>query len=413
MPIRTLLSKDDIGNINLADPRTHAENDLSAVWRGLRAQDPVFWHRPVGRNPGFWVVTKYEDVAAVYLDNKRFTSERGNVLASLLAGGDSAAGMMAAVTDGPRHAGIRRILLKAFAPRALHGVVDKLMQSTRRRLAEAVTAGKIDFVEDFAAHIPIRTICDLLGAPSEDHEHLLGLTTTALSSDVGDQSPADIFEARNEILGYFETLAVERRKNPRDDAVSVLATSTLDGKPLTLDEIIANCYSLILGGDDTSRLSISGAALALVENPAQWRALKQGEVEIATAVEEVLRWTTPAMHFGRTALEDVEIGGRTVGADEIVTLWNSSANRDGDVFPNPDSFDLARTPNKHLAFGHGPHFCLGAYLGRAEITAVLTALRDVVATMEPAGEPSWIYSNLLSGMSRLPLSMTAEPRAAH
>ncbi len=147
----------------------------------------------------------------------------------------------------------------------------------------------------------------------------------------------------------------------------MLATGTLEGKPLTMDEIVVNCYSLILGGDETSRLSMTGAVAAFLEHPHQWRALLKGEVEVSTAVEEVLRWTTPAIHFGRSALEDVPVGdrGQEIKAGDIVTLWNTSANMDEEVFADPGRFDLARTPNKHIAFGYGPHFCLGAYLGRA------------------------------------------------
>jgi cytochrome P450 len=407
MTVRTMVAPSALDDFDLADPGTHAEHDLSEVWRTLRAEEPVHWHPPVGRAPGFWVVTRYADAAEVYLDTARFTSEKGNVLASLLQGGDSAAGVMAAVTDGPRHRDLRRVLLKAFSPRVLTGVVEKLEKDSRALVVAAVAEGECDFAKDVAAHLPLMTICDLLGVPAGDREFLLGLTKTALSSDEAAQSPFDVWQARNDILGYFGKLAELRRETPGSDAVSVLATSTVEGTPLTMDEIVANCYSLILGGDETSRLSMIGSVLAFTEHPDQWKAFKAGDVTVSSAVDEILRWTTPAIHFGRTAIADTVLGGVAIGEGDIVTLWNASANRDEAVFTDPDTFDLARTPNKHLSFGHGPHYCVGAYLGKAEIAAMLTALRDHVGTVELAGAPRPLYSNMLSGYSSLKVSFTA------
>ncbi|MFG3392682.1 MULTISPECIES: cytochrome P450 [Streptomyces] len=391
--------------LNLADPRTHAEYDLTEVWQRLRKEQPFYKHRPVDGSRGFWVVTRYEDVSTFYRDTKRFTSEKGNVLATLLLGGDAASGMMAAVTDGPRHSDLRRILLKAFSPRVLTGVVENIQAATRKLLLDAAARGECDFAKDVAAHIPLNAICDLMAVPEEDRPFVLECTEAALGSDGADQSPAVAWQARNDILAYFEKLAAERRRNPGTDAVSMLATGTLEGKALTMDEIVVNCYSLILGGDETSRLSMTGAVSAFIRHPDQWAALKSGELDIPTAVEEVLRWTTPAIHFGRSALEDVPVGdrGQVIKAGDIVTLWNNSANMDEEVFADPRRFDLARTPNKHIAFGYGPHFCLGAYLGRAEIAAMLTALRDLVDSIEPNGAPRRVYSNLLSGMTSLPV----------
>jgi cytochrome P450 len=193
-----------------------------------------------------------------------------------------------------------------------------------------------------------------------------------------------------------------RRKNPGSDPISLMATAGLNN-----DDIVLNCYSLIMGGDETSRLSMIGAVQALVAEPEQWRALKEGEVTVESAGEEVLRWTTPTMHFGRSAVTDTTIGDRQVRAGDLVTLWFSSANRDETVFPEPDRFDLARSPNKHLSLGYGRHFCLGAYLGRVEINAMLEGLRDRVSTIEQTGPGRWIYSNFLTGMSSLPVILKA------
>ncbi len=402
---------DDLASINLADPATHADTDLSGVWLLLRNTQPLYRHPEVGSAPGFWVVSKHADVSAIYRDTDNFTSEKGNVLTTLLQGGDTAAGKMLAVTDGRRHTQLRNVLLKAFSPRALERVADRIRSNTERRLREAVAHGTFDFAAEVADHIPMGTICDLLGVPESDRAHLLRLNKSALSSEEPGEAYSDAWAARNEILMYFAELAQQRRNVRQDDVVTALATATIDGEPLTLHEIIFNCYSLVLGGDETSRFSMSGAVHAFAEHPDQWRALKQGDVEVRSAVEEVLRWTTPAMHFGRVARRDVTIRDRTIRAGDVVTLWMCSANRDEEVFADPYTYDLGRTPNKHLSFGLGPHFCIGAYLARVEINALLTSLRTLVDTIEVSGPVHRTRSNLLSGISRLPVTMKAEPSA--
>ena len=392
-------------DVDLADPLTHAEHDLRDLWRKLREQSPVSWHQPREDAPGFWVLSRYADIVAVYRDTRLFSSERGNVLASLQRGGDPAGGRMIAVTDGPRHAALRKLLASAFTPRFLAPLERQVRDDTRRLLHTAVERGACDFAQDVAAHIPLATICGLLGVPEEDRQFLLSLTRAALSSDEPEQSPAEVWRARTELLLYFTELAQRRRADPREDVVSLLVTSHLDGAPLTTDEVILNCYSLILGGDETARLSMIGAVAAFIDHLHQWDALRLGHVDTASAVEEVLRWTTAAMHAGRTATEDVELHGRRIRAGDTVTLWNTSANRDEHAFDAPDRFDLGRTPNRHLTFGYGPHFCLGAALARIEIGALLDGLREVVTDIRPAGERRRIYSNFLAGYSSLPVRL--------
>lgn len=397
-----------VNDTDLTDPRTFLAPgaELVQMWRRFRAESPVHWHEVSDRAvPGFWVLSRYDDVMKVYRDNKRFTSERGNVLTTLLEGSDSAAGKMLAVTDGRRHRELRNLLLKAFAPRVLEPVVAGVAERADRLVRHAVRSGDCDFAQDVAEHIPIATIADLLGVPASDRDYLLSLTKEALSTEEEGQSADEALVARNELLFYFSELAAERRDDPRDDVVSVLATSAIDGEPLTEQEIIFNCYSVIIGGDETSRLSMICGMRALIEHPEQWRRLKSGAVTVNSAVEEVLRWVSPAMHFGRRAVEDVEIGGRTLHAGDVVTLWNSSANYDEEAFADPGAFDLGRTPNKHVSFGYGPHFCLGSYLGRAEISAMLTALRTHVAEAVPNGPAKPILSNFLHGYSSLPVCL--------
>ncbi|WP_328784618.1 cytochrome P450 [Streptomyces canus] len=403
MTTRRTIGPEELDTLDLADPRLHAEDELSAVWRHLREHEPVHWNPGTETAPGFWVVTRHTDVTSVYRDNTTFTSEGGNVLETLLAGGDSAAGRMLAITDGDRHRELRRVLMSAFTPRALQPVVASVRRTVDRLLREAIDKGNCDFAADVAAGIPLGAICDLLGVPESDRAHVLRLTSSALGSHDADGTAADAWIAKSEILLYFANLARDRRDSGHADVIALLAGSKLNGFPLDDDEIMLNCYSLILGGDETARLSMVGAALALVEHPDQWQALKQGDAGVDTAVEEILRWTTPALHSGRTATTDTEIAGRPIRAGDIVTVWNASANHDEQVFDDPGRLRLDRTPNKHCTFAYGPHFCLGAYLARAEIGAVLEGLRDLVQDMEQTGPSKPVYSNFLSGLGSLPL----------
>ncbi|MCX2732063.1 cytochrome P450 [Saccharopolyspora sp. NFXS83] len=396
----------DLTEIDLTDPQTFLDLDPIDMWRRFRAERPVHRHRAIGGAPGFWAVTRHADLMAVYRDNKRFTSERGNVLATLLQGHDSAAGKMMAVTDGPRHKAIRKLVLESFSPRVLKHVVGGIHERTRALLDQALELGRFDFATDVADHVPIGTIGDLMDIPQADRPPLVRWNTLTLSRHSSDEAAEDELMARNEILMYFSDLARRRRRKPGEDVISALATGLVDGEPLTEDEIVFNCYSLILGGDESSRMSSIGAVKAFSEFPEQWGALKSGEADVESATEEVLRWTTPAMHFGRRALQDVPVGDQVVEAGDVVTLWNSSANFDEAVYAEPERFDLARQPNKHLAFGFGPHFCIGAFLGRAHVGAMLEGLRDRVADVQVTGEPKRLYSNFVHGFSSLPVEFT-------
>ncbi|MFF9124157.1 cytochrome P450 [Streptomyces sp. NPDC014889] len=411
MTAQTMSTPDDISTVDLTDPRTFEENDLREYWRRLRTTRPLHWHPPTGDAPGFWVISRYADVMALYKDNKRLTSERGNVLVTLLAGGDSAAGKMLAVTDGAPHRNLRNVLLKAFSPQALKPISDRVRQNTTRLVVEAVRRGECDFATDVAEHIPMNTISDLLGVPTADREFLLNLNKSALSSNEEGQSETEAWLARNEILLYFSELVAERRAKPTEDVISVLANSTVNGEPLSEEVIVLNCYSLILGGDETSRLSMIDAVRTFTEHPDQWQLLRDREVTLESATEEVLRWATPAMHFGRRAVTDVELHGQVIAAGDIVTLWNSSANRDEEVFTDPYVFDLNRSPNKHITFGYGPHFCLGAFLGRVEVNAMLDALRTYSTGFEVTGEPQRIHSNFLTGLCGLPVRFEPDEAA--
>lgn len=396
--------------VDLGDPDTFADHDLDAYWRTLRDTAPVHRNPPAGGRRGFWVLSRHDDIMAVYRDDVNFTSERGNVLVTLLGGGDAGGGRMLAVTDGHRHHELRKILQRVLSPRVLAEVARAVRVNTRQLIREAVEAGGCDFAGQIADRIPMSTISNLLGVPEEDRDHLLTQTRTALSTDDEDVDEVDSEMARNEILMYFMDLVELRRESPGDDVISMLIGSSIDGVPLSDEDVVLNCYSLIIGGDETSRLTMIDSVHTLAARPDQWRRLKDGEVTIDTAVDEVLRWASPTMHFGRSVVHETEVHGVRLRPGEIVTLWHASGNRDERVFDRPGTFDLGRTPNRHMAFGHGPHFCVGSYLAKVEIAELLMALRDFATGIERTGEAQRLRSNFLTGFSTLSVRFRPDHR---
>ncbi|MFC9756886.1 cytochrome P450 [Streptomyces sp. NPDC056921] len=393
----------ELASVNLADPSVHAEHDLAPMWQRLRAREPVARHDHVPGQQGFWVISRHADVMAVYRQPDFFGSAEGNVMDTLLHGGDSSSGRMLAVSDGEQHRGVRRTVQRGFSAEVLDQLGRSIRAATGKLLAQAVERGSCDFAKDVAAHIPIAAICELLGVPAADSAYIMGLSNSALGSDAPGQTQRDAQLAQSEILVYFAQHARKLRGSPGSDLVSMLTTSEVDGRPVPDDVIVFNCYSLVLGGDETTRLSMVGGLLALIEHPEQWQRFKNGDIQVDRLVEEVMRWTTPAIHVGRTALRDTMLGGRKIAEGDVVTLWNTSANMDEEVFADPTAFDCSRWPNRHVSFGFGPHFCVGAQLGRLELEALFSAVRVGVSRAEPSGPVGRFYSNFLSGISSLPI----------
>jgi cytochrome P450 len=386
-----------IDDLDLLDPHLHATHDLTPVWARLRAHDPV------RRHDRFWSVTRHADVLRVVRDPDTFTSLRGNMLRTLLRGHDPGSGRMIVVTDGPRHAVLRRLLTPGFGPRTLGPITRSITEATRDLLAAFVREGGGDFVARVAAQVPLRAICELLGVPGEDRQRVLELTGQAMLGE-GDTGPAGTSAriAQSEILLYYTRLAAERRSAPGDDVISLLVSADAG---LTEEEVLLNCYNLIIGGDETARLAMAGGLLALATYGEEWERLRADPGLVGTATEEILRWTTPAAHVGRMAARDTELAGRKIAAGDVVALWTVSANRDEAVFDDPGRFDVGRRPNKHLTFGYGPHFCLGAQLARAEIAALLTELCATVSAVEVTGPVTWLRSNFINGVATLPISL--------
>ncbi|WP_256102804.1 cytochrome P450 [Streptomyces sp. Ncost-T10-10d] len=318
-------------------------------------------------------------------------------------GADPGGGRTLALTDPPRHKQLRELVDGWFTVRSVRALEEEMRDIARSVVDRALERGGCDFVADIAARIPLYVICKMMGVPQSDWEYLYDLTSQAFAA--GD--PVTRRFAHLEILGYFETLQEEKAARPGDDLVSVLATASVDGERLSPEDVILNCDNLLVGGTENTRIAASGGMLALLEHPGQWHALSQDPGLLPNGVEEILRWTSTATHIMRTATRSVEIGGRRIAAGDRVVFWLPSANRDEEVFEDPDRFDVGRQPNRHLALGFGEHFCLGAMLARVELRLLYGELLDRSVRVELDGTPTLLSSIVVNGPERLPVQLKA------
>jgi len=406
--MRCLVSNDLIEppvKIDLTDPDLYSSGDPYSVWKWLREHDPVHWHPP-GLLPGFWVLTKYDDVRAVYRDPATFSSAGGILLRPEKYGDDPGGGRTMALTDPPRHRQLRALVDDWFAPRSVRLLEAEMRLVAHDIVMQALERETCDFVTEIAARVPLYVICKMMGVPREDWERIFALTSEAFGA--GDATERRL--AHFDILQYFERLVAVRRKTPADDLVSVLVTAEIDGQKLSLDELILNCDNLLVGGTENTRIAASGGMLAFLEFPDQWQALSAEPALLPTAVEEVLRWTSTATHIMRTTTRPVTLRGQRIEAGERVTLWNPSANRDESEFADPDRFMVHRKPNRHLALGGGEHVCLGGPLGRVELRLLYDELLRNTARIELDGTPVKLSSIVVNGLEHLPLRLIPRGR---
>jgi cytochrome P450 len=391
--------------INLVDPKLYSHGDPYAVWRWLRANDPVRWHHPT-ELPGFWILTRYADVRAVYRDPATFSSARGILLRPEKHGADPGGGRTLALTDPPRHRRLRALVDDWFAVRSVRTLEMEMRAVARDVVRGAVELERCDFVGEIASRIPLYVICKMMGVPREDWEDIFALTSQAFGA-------ADALARRIahlDILRYCEDLLTIRAKCPADDLVSTLVTGEVDGKRLTKEDILLNCDNLLVGGTENTRIAAAGGMLAFLQHPAEWQAVSLEQALLPAAVEEVLRWTSTATHIMRTATMPVILHDRRIEAGDRVTLWNPSANRDESVFEDSERFNVHRQPNRHLALGSGEHFCLGGTLARAELRLLYEELLRATERVELAGQPVRLSSIVVNGLEQLPVRLVPAHR---
>ncbi|MFD2415746.1 cytochrome P450 [Amycolatopsis pigmentata] len=393
---------------DLGNPDLYRSDARFAMWRDYAVADELVWSEPGSSPHGFWSVFSHEACRGVLAPSAPFTSEYGMMIGFDAETPDHAGGRMLVVTDGEHHTHLRR-LITPFLSRTNATTLDRFIDTeVRKCLAEALAAGRVDVAMTVGPRLPAAVVCEILGVPPEDRERLVELTNHAFGGSDGTFDKMSPSEAHSEILMYFYELVERRRSAPGDDLVSTLVS---DGG-LSVRDVLFNCDNVLIGGNETTRHSITGCFHALSTVPDALDRLRADPTRIRTVVEEVIRWTSPAMHVLRVATEKVEVCGRTLPAGSPVAAWLPAANRDERVFQEPQRFLMDRQPNKHLGFGNGPHHCLGAALARAGLTALLRALVEQVRSVTVTGPPEWLRSNLTQGYLHLPVELEPMPTAA-
>jgi cholest-4-en-3-one 26-monooxygenase len=409
-------------DINLLDSKVFAERVPHDWFKLLRDEAPVF-HHPEPNGPGFWVFSSHEDVSILNRDWERLSSDqaRGGPFgleelspeeqASFDEMNDAGAGKMMLTIDPPEHTRYRKLVNRGFTPRVIRSLEDQLRKSAAKIIDRAIAkdGGTIDFVVDIAAELPLEAIADFLGVPYEDRHKLFDWSNRMIGSEDPEYSVSkeDTQSAQIELYMYANALGADRRENPRDDIVSKLIHGEVDGERLSEADFDLFFLLLAVAGNETTRNALTHGMAALLENPALYHELVEDPSIIeATAVDEVLRYASPVMYFRRNVTEDMEYKGQHIAAGEKVSLWYISANRDEAVFENPNTFDIHRAPNPHVAFGGGgPHHCIGAHLARMEMKVMFEELVARVPNIDRLGSPVRLQSYFINGIKHLPVQL--------
>lgn len=400
---------------SLSQPSLWAGGSPDEVFAHLRRHAPVTWHdEPAtassGGGRGYWAVVRHEDVRYVSRSTEMFISGFGTELFDLpVEQARAYSGMLN--MDAPEHTRFRAYVKSAFSARRIRGLEDTIRTTVHAILDDVCEQGSCDFAKDIADALPTAVTCDLLGVPHADRSTITRLSRSAVP--LGDPEFGqldDSFRAVGELIAYGKHLRSERLRTPSDDLLSSLSSAEVDGQRLDADEVGTFFELLITAGIETTGAAIAHGLVALSENPDQmtlWGS--EFGSHASSAVEEILRWSTPVIHFRRTASMDTEIAGVDIAAGDKVVMFFNSANRDETAFENPHKFDVRRAPNPHLTFGGGgPHFCLGAHLARLEIRILFEQLFERLPDLE-AGTPSYMHSMFFHGVKALPCRFTPRP----
>jgi cytochrome P450 len=400
---------DDAGNL-LADPQAYTdESRLHAALAHLRANAPVSRVEVPNYRP-FWAITKHADIMDVERNNVLFTNWPRPVLTT--TEGDelqAAAGVRTLIhLDDPQHRVVRAIGADWFRPKAMRALKVRVDELAKNYVDKMLTVGpECDFVQEVAVNYPLYVIMSLLGIPESDFSRMLKLTQELFGSDDSEfkrgSSNEDQIPALFDMFQYFNGVTAARRENPTEDLASAIANARIDGEPLSDIETVSYYLIVATAGHDTTSATISGGLHALIDNPDQLHRLRDNPDLMPLATEEMIRWTTPVKEFMRTAAEDTEVRGVPIAAGESLLLSYVSGNRDEDVFTDPFRFDVGRDPNKHLAFGYGVHFCLGAALARMEVSSFFAELVPRLDSIELTGDPEHVATTFVGGLKHLPV----------
>lgn len=392
--------------VDLGDPQLYQSADRYQLWKDLAAEDRAVWSPPGTSPAGFWSVFSHRACSQLLAPNSAFTSEYGMMIGFDREHPDRAGGTMLVASEGERHHQLRR-LIGPFLSRAsadslaafIRKEVIEILQELRDGDASDATGQEV--AAQVGSRLPAAVVCEILGIPASERDLVLSLTNHAF----GGQEPAfadmEPSEAHTQILSFFVDVIGRRRAEPGDDLVTALLA---DGS-LADREILINCDNVLIGGNETTRHAVTGCFHALAENPQILPALRADRRLIPVAVEEILRWVSPAMHVLRVSTQPTVIADRELAEGVAVVAWLPAANRDPGVFASPDELRLDRRANRHLTFGHGLHHCLGAALARAELSVLLEELTDAVDGLELVAEPQWLSVNQVQGYRSLPVNL--------
>ncbi len=400
---------DDAAKV-LADPLAYTdEPKLHAALAHLRANAPVSWVEVPNYRP-FWAITRHADIMNIERDDALFTNWPRPVLTT--AEGDelqAAAGVRTLIhLDDPQHRVVRAIGADWFRPKAMRALKVRVDELAKNYVDKMMAVGpECDFVQEVAVNYPLYVIMSLLGIPESDFSRMLKLTQELFGSDDNEfkrgSSNEDQLPALLDMFGYFNAVTTSRREHPTEDLASAIANARIDGEPLSDIDTVSYYLIVATAGHDTTSATISGGLQGLIENPDQLDRLRDNLGLMPLATEEMIRWVTPVKEFMRTAAEDTTVRGVPIAAGESVLLSYVSANRDEDVFSDPFRFDVGRDPNKHLAFGYGVHFCLGAALARMEVSSFFAELLPRLKSIELTGDPQHVATTFVGGLKHLPV----------
>jgi cytochrome P450 len=402
----------------LVDPDHYAAHGYPhELWTRLRREDPV--HR-VEQNPEmpFWAITRHSDIATIGKQPDKFLNGPTLTIRTEPQPDDAMFPKTLIQMDPPRHGLYRKIVSKRFTPGALkrwHADIERIGKEIVDDLLDIGDQGEVDFVEKVSAPLPIAVIAWLLGLPGSDWKLLFEWTNRTIGAgdpeyqQAGADSSATARQAMVELFQYFAKLVEEKKKNPADDLVTLFAHAEVNGEKLPIMDVLAYCLIIVVAGNETTRNATSGGMLALAQHPAELAKIQKNPALLPSAIEEILRWTSPIIHFARTTTQDVEIRGKRIRKGEQVALFYPSANRDEEIFEEPFAFRVDRNPNRHLAFGIGEHFCAGAHVARLELEVAFKSLLPRLVDLELAGPVSRLRSNLVGGIKHLPIRYKLRP----
>ncbi|MGA5537282.1 cytochrome P450 [Mycolicibacterium nivoides] len=396
---------------DLTDLDNFAAGFPHELFAAHRREAPVYWHSATEHTPdgeGFWSVATHAETLAVLRDAETYSSVTGGTrpYGGTLLQDLAIAGQVLNMMDDPRHSEIRRLVSSGLTPRMIRRVEDDLRVRTRRLLDGVVAGEPFDFLVDVAAELPMQMICILLGVP-ESERHWLFHAIEPQFDFGGSRSAAmaqmSAEEAGSRMYTYGQELIAAKRAEPTDDMLSVVANAFRDDEAAALSDLELYLFFSLLfsAGAETTRNSVAGGLLALIENPSQMALLRDDLSELPTAIEEMVRWTSPSPSKRRTATRAVTLGGCDIEAGQKVQVWEGSANRDSLVFSDPDTFDITRKPNPHLGFGYGIHYCLGANLARLELRVLFEEVLQRFSSARLVKPVEWTRSNRHTGIRHL------------